>query len=149
MLTTNPSITPVPSLMDEDIPLTTFGESQTTHTTSQNHHASYQRPAPPCELLSAIPPHPQGIKPSGQELVANENIKDATGNFSVLPDELFAHIFEILDTSSLMKIGLTCKALWAFSRLDESLWRTRFLKYGLSLISPFFTVMPIIFGNLS
>ena len=70
-----------------------------------------------------VPSHPLGIKPSGNAYTASENLKSAAGYFAVLPDELLVQILEYLDASSLKDIECTCKALYAFSRLED-LWKT-------------------------
>ena len=71
----------------------------------------------------AVPSHPLGIKPSGNAYTANENLKSAAGRFSLLPDEVLVQILECLDAVSLQKIECTCKALYAFSRLED-IWKT-------------------------
>lgn len=93
-------------------------------------------PPPRPELLSILPPHWNRVKPSGQAYLATENIKIAAGPFSMLPDELIIRILEYLDILSILRIGSTCKALWAFSRLDEPLWRSIFMKYAFSSFVP-------------
>ncbi|MCJ1451808.1 hypothetical protein MMC28_002148 [Mycoblastus sanguinarius] len=70
-----------------------------------------------------IPSHPLGIKPAGNAYAAPKNIKLAVGHFSALPDDLLVQILEILDAASLKQLGITCKSLYAFSRLDD-LWKT-------------------------
>ena len=74
----------------------------------------------------AIPQHPLAIKPLGNAYVASHNLKALCGGFKTLPDELIIQILEILDASSLVRLGSTCKALYAFTRADE-LWRALFL----------------------
>ena len=71
----------------------------------------------------AVPSHPLGIKPNGNAYTANENLKSAAGYFAVLPDELLVMVLECLDAKSLRKIECCCKALYAFSRLED-LWKT-------------------------
>ena len=78
---------------------------------------------------SVIPQHPMGIKPTGNQFVAGNNIKAAAGMFSYLTDELLIQLLESLEPSPLLHIGATCKALYAFSRFDDT-WRTQFLKYA-------------------
>ncbi|EKG22316.1 F-box domain cyclin-like protein [Macrophomina phaseolina MS6] len=77
------------------------------------------------EEPAAIPPHPLGVKPAGNALTANVNLKLHAGNFAVLPDELLAQFLECLDGPTLVRLGGTCKALYAFTRFDE-LWRALF-----------------------
>ena len=71
----------------------------------------------------AVPSHPLGIKPSGNAYTANKNLKSAAGRFSLLPDEVLVQILEYLDAKSLREIECTCKALYAFSRLED-IWKT-------------------------
>lgn len=75
----------------------------------------------------AVPSHPLGIKPAGNALTASENIKSRCGLFACLPDELLSHIFESFEADVLIRLGSTCRALYAFTRLDE-LWRALFVR---------------------
>lgn len=73
----------------------------------------------------AIPGHPMGVKPSGNALLAVENLRDAIGTFGILPDDLILILLEFLDGSSLLRIGRSCKAFYAFTRAEE-LWKGLF-----------------------
>jgi hypothetical protein len=75
----------------------------------------------------AIPSHPLGVKPSGNALLATHNLRDAIGAFRPLPDELVLLLLEFLDGPSLLRIGRTCKALYAFTRAEE-LWKALFVE---------------------
>lgn len=75
----------------------------------------------------AVPCHPLGVKPSGNALVAASNLRDALGSLSVLADEVILMILEYLDPSSLLKLGRTCKALYAFTR-SEDVWKTLLIR---------------------
>jgi hypothetical protein len=75
----------------------------------------------------AVPSHPLGIKPAGNALTASENIKSRCGLFACLPDELLSHILESFEADVLIRLGSTCRALYAFTRLDE-LWRALFVR---------------------
>ena len=78
-----------------------------------------------------VPLHPLMIKPAGNAYAATaikENIKSAAGIFSAVPDELLVQIIECLDGESLQRLGSTCKALYAFTRLDE-LWKQFCIEY--------------------
>lgn len=77
---------------------------------------------------AVIPCHPAGIKPNGNVYVASHNIKKAAGLFSYFADELLIQILEFVEPLSLIQLGATCKALWAFTRFED-LWRTHFVKY--------------------
>lgn len=80
-----------------------------------------------------LPPHPFGIKPTGNLYTASENAKSAAGLFSVLPDEVILQIFEFLTDRLLLRLGATCKALYAFSTLDE-LWKTLLIGYVFNVL---------------
>ncbi|KAL8695987.1 MAG: hypothetical protein Q9224_003031 [Gallowayella concinna] len=73
-----------------------------------------------------IPVHPLDIKPLGNAFTEDENIKTKAGVFALLPDELITQIMESLDLIILLRLGCTCKALYAFSR-QEDLWKILFL----------------------
>lgn len=85
---------------------------------------------------NAIPGHPMGVKPSGNALLAEENLRHAIGTFRRLPDELILMLLEWLDGPSLLQIGRTCKAFYAFTRAED-LWKALFVAYvDLSARSP-------------
>jgi hypothetical protein len=75
----------------------------------------------------AVPSHPLGIKPAGNAYTASENIKSKCGRFARLPDELMSHMLESFEADVLIRLGSTCRALYAFTRLDE-LWRALFVR---------------------
>ncbi|KAF2187764.1 F-box domain-containing protein [Zopfia rhizophila CBS 207.26] len=79
------------------------------------------------DVVSAVPTHPLGIKPAGNAYTASENIKSQCGAFARLPDELLSHVFESFDAETLVRLGGTCRALYAFTRVDE-LWRALFIQ---------------------
>ena len=81
------------------------------------------------ESLVAVPSHPLKVKPAGNAYGSVENIKSAAGLFYRLPDELIVHILEYLGPTSLLQLGCTCKAMFAFSRLEE-VWKTLFVEYA-------------------
>lgn len=70
-----------------------------------------------------VPSHPLGIKPAGNAYAASKNIRSAAGRFDSLPDELLVQILESLDAGSLRQVECTCKAVYAFARLED-LWKT-------------------------
>lgn len=74
-----------------------------------------------------IPGHPMGVKPSGNALLATENLRDAIGTFKLLPDELISMLLECLDGPDLLSIGRTCKAFYAFTRAED-LWKALFIE---------------------
>ncbi|KAL3453637.1 hypothetical protein BJX65DRAFT_128839 [Aspergillus insuetus] len=76
---------------------------------------------------NAIPGHPLGVKPSGNALLAAVNLRNAIGTFGLLPDELILILLEFLDCPSLLQLGRTCKAFYAFTRAED-LWKTIFIR---------------------
>lgn len=89
---------------------------------------------PPEEAFLAVPLHPLGIKPAGNSFTASSNIKSAAGFFSILSDETILQIVESLQAAALLRLGATCKALYAFCHFDE-LWKTLYIGYVLCLTS--------------
>ncbi|PGH05434.1 hypothetical protein GX51_02958 [Blastomyces parvus] len=80
-----------------------------------------------CDVdVDVIPSHPLGIKPSGNALTATHNIRHAIGSLALLSDELIIVLLECLDSTSLLRLGATCKALYAFTRAEE-LWKALFI----------------------
>lgn len=77
--------------------------------------------------VEAIPSHPLGVKPSGNALLATSNLRTAIGTWQLLPDELILLLLECLDGASLLGIGRTCKAFYAFTRAEE-LWKALFIR---------------------
>lgn len=75
----------------------------------------------------AIPPHPLGVKPLGNAYTTRRNLKASAGSFKRLPDELLVHFLEYLEAVDLLKLGGTCKALYAFTRFED-LWKTLFVE---------------------
>ena len=75
----------------------------------------------------AIPGHPLGVKPSGNALLAAEDLRNAIGTFNLVPDELILILLEFLDSRSLLQLGQTCKAFYAFTRAED-LWKTLFIR---------------------
>jgi F-box-like len=69
----------------------------------------------------ALPRHPLGIKPAGNAWAGARHIQRP---LQPLTDEILVTILELLDIRSLLAIGSTCRAFYAFSRFDD-LWRTR------------------------
>ncbi|KAF2730171.1 Clavaminate synthase-like protein [Polyplosphaeria fusca] len=78
------------------------------------------------DVATAVPAHPLDIKPSGNAYTASDNLKSRCGAFARLPDELLSLILESFDADALVRLGSTCRALYAFTRHDE-LWRALFI----------------------
>lgn len=124
----------------EAIPLSTLNNESTSvgleRPSSHMSQSVSRRRHPPDhpkeELPTIVPCHPHGIKPSGQVYFGTQDLKTAAGFFSLLTDDLILHLLGFLGIPSVLKVGSTCKALWAFSRLDESFWRSKYFEYALS-----------------
>lgn len=76
---------------------------------------------------SLVRRHPLGVRPSGNALTSDSNLKASFGLFAKLPDELLAQFLECLTAPSLFRLGGTCRGLHAFTR-NEELWRTLFVE---------------------
>ena len=80
------------------------------------------------ELSRGLPFHPLGVKPLGNVYDASSpNIKVGAGSFVKLPDELLLQLLEYCAAFELLKLGATCKALYAFCSYDE-LWKALFVE---------------------
>ncbi|KAJ5154253.1 uncharacterized protein N7500_009692 [Penicillium coprophilum] len=88
---------------------------------------SYPPPQDAEITRDAIPSHPLGVKPSGNALLATWSLRNAIGTFQHLPDELILLLLEGFDGPSLLRIGRTCKAFYAFTRAEE-LWKALFVR---------------------
>ncbi|KAF2088175.1 F-box domain-containing protein [Saccharata proteae CBS 121410] len=111
------------------------------YTVSEAYDSSSQRPAKKLRVgqaaadpdldaaaeHAAIPSHPLGVKPSGNALTAEVDIKARCGHFARLPDEILMQVLEYFDASILRSLGASCKALYAFTRSEE-LWRALFVE---------------------
>ena len=76
---------------------------------------------------SLVRRHPLGLRPSGNALTSTVNLKSSFGLFAYLPDELISQFLEILDPATLLRLGGTCRGLFAFTR-NEELWRALFVE---------------------
>ncbi|EKD17233.1 hypothetical protein MBM_04810 [Drepanopeziza brunnea f. sp. 'multigermtubi' MB_m1] len=83
--------------------------------------------------LHAIPQHPLGVKPSGNQYAAAavSISRNFIGSFRGLPDEVLAVFLDYLDSYTLRLLGSTCKFLYAFCRSDD-LWKTLFVQSPIS-----------------
>ena len=68
--------------------------------------------------------HPLGVRPSGNALTAEGGVvaRTAMGLLSRLDDDLVLVLLEYLDRDSLIKLGSTCRAFFAYCSYDQ-LWR--------------------------
>ncbi|RMY42418.1 hypothetical protein D0865_11988 [Hortaea werneckii] len=79
--------------------------------------------------------HPLGVRPSGNALTSSVNLKPASGTLAALPDELLIQLLETFEAPDLLRLGGTCRALYAFTRSEE-LWRALF-------VEPFILTEPV------
>jgi hypothetical protein len=77
----------------------------------------------------AFKAHPVGVKPSGNSLTTSENSASNMGLFGGLPDETVLVLLEWLDSRSLLKVGASCRGLYAYSTCDQ-LWKDLFIMYA-------------------
>ena len=86
--------------------------------------------------------HPLGVKPSGNSLAASENSVGNMGLFGGLPDETVLVLLEWLDSKSLIRVGASCRGLYAYSTCDQ-LWKDLFIMYAdfLFLYAFIFTIL--------
>jgi len=75
----------------------------------------------------AIPLHPLGVKPSGNQYTANIIARKWIGYYGIWPDEMLAIFLEYLQSQELLQLGLACKFLYAFCRSDD-LWKSLFIE---------------------
>ncbi|CVL10088.1 uncharacterized protein FPRO_04801 [Fusarium proliferatum ET1] len=76
----------------------------------------------------SIPPHPLGLKPLGnQYFFTGRNARRSIGSWRILPDEVLSLVLEQFDAAALLKLGHTCKFLYAFCHSDE-FWKPMFLR---------------------
>lgn len=71
-------------------------------------------------------PHPLGLKPLGNSLLATTNAKSNLGYLYSFPDDLILHLLSFLDQYQLLSLSRTCHALYVFTNQDQ-LWKDLFL----------------------
>ncbi len=76
---------------------------------------------------TTVPCHPLGIRPAGNSFTASVDSRVGMGSFSRLPEDLLLSFLEILGALDLLRLGQTCKALFAFTRAEE-LWKTLYVR---------------------
>ena len=79
------------------------------------------------QLGTFVRRHPLGVRPSGNVFTSKTDLKNACGSLAVLPDELLVQLLETLQVSDLLRLGSTCRALYAFTS-NEELWRALFVE---------------------
>jgi hypothetical protein len=82
-------------------------------------------------LDNESPSHPLLVKPSGNALTSEIDLRSSMGAFGRLPDAMILLLLEYLDQKSLIQIGSTCRALFAYSAYDQ-LWRDLAAEQALS-----------------
>ena len=79
-------------------------------------------------MANAIPVHPLGVKPLGnQYLATGPNARVSMGRFRLFPDEMLMSFLEYLDAAALRAIGSACRFLYAACRYDD-LWKSLYLE---------------------
>ncbi|TFB06054.1 F-box protein [Trichoderma ghanense] len=82
------------------------------------------------ETNDSIPTHPLGLKPLGNQYLADgPNARRNIGTWATLPEEMLALVLEGFDKSSLLSLGSTCKYMYAFCHSEE-LWKALYLRSG-------------------
>jgi F-box-like len=104
-----------------------YGEAAPDACSSSYSGQSYFTSLPAESNHDTIPCHPLGVKPSGNGWVAAHNLRRAIGAFMVLPDEVLLILLEHFGSSTILKLGCTCKALYAFAR-SEDVWKSLFIR---------------------
>lgn len=94
-----------------------------------NHIAENDSSTTDSSMPESIPVHPLGVKPLGNQYFTPGPSARASlgGLFGHLPDEMILRLVECFDSHSLMKLGATCRFLYALCHLDE-LWKAIFLE---------------------
>jgi hypothetical protein len=81
------------------------------------------------EDVDILPPHPLGVRPEGNAYTDDSSfsVRQKSGHFASLSDELTMHLLEYLDAHTLLSFGSTCKTLYGFAHYDE-LWKSLFIQ---------------------
>ena len=79
------------------------------------------------DSVSTFHAHPLGVKPSGNALTSDENAATSIGAFGALPDEMILTLLEWLDSESLLRLGASCRGLFAYATTDQ-LWKDLFIE---------------------
>lgn len=73
-------------------------------------------------LNNSVRRHPLGVRPSGNALTADQDLSLSMGIFGRIPDALLLLLLEYLDQDALLRLGHTCKGLFAYTTHDQ-IWR--------------------------
>lgn len=71
---------------------------------------------------SCLRKHPLGLRPSGNALTSKQDLSLSMGIFGRIPDTLLLLLLEYLDQPALLRLGHTCRGLFAFTAYDQ-IWR--------------------------
>lgn len=66
--------------------------------------------------------HPLLVRPSGNALTSDDDLRPSMGLFGRLPDDMVLALLEFLDQKALTNLGSTCRGLFAYTTYDQ-LWR--------------------------
>ena len=78
----------------------------------------------------SIPRHPLRVKPLGNQYLTDvPNARCSIGLWAVLPDEVLMIVLEQFGQRELLRLGSTCRFLYAFCHSEE-LWKALFLSYA-------------------
>ncbi|GJN68680.1 F-box and JmjC domain-containingprotein [Purpureocillium lilacinum] len=95
---------------------------------SHEHYESKANHAGVVTDAASIPSHQLGVKPLGNRYLSNApNARASVGTWAMMPDEMLTVILEHFGKSDLIRLGSTCKFLYAFCHLDE-IWKALFLQ---------------------
>ncbi|KJZ73609.1 hypothetical protein HIM_06942 [Hirsutella minnesotensis 3608] len=76
----------------------------------------------------SIPLHPLRVKPLGNRYLSRgPHARANVGAWQQLPDEVLMAVLELLDQNVLLRLGATCKFLYAFCHAEE-LWKALYLR---------------------
>ncbi|UNI14500.1 hypothetical protein JDV02_001122 [Purpureocillium takamizusanense] len=96
-----------------------------------NSHEHYESNANDVGFVTdaeSIPSHQLGVKPLGNRYLSNApNARASIGFWAMMPDELLTGILEHFGKPDLVRLGSTCKFLYAFCHLEE-FWKALFLQ---------------------
>ena len=117
-------MTRLTSTLDHHEPIHSYSERDVDHPSKRPKYESNSIPlSGETGNTLIVPSHPLGIRPLGNAYTARQNLKTNAGALAILPDESLLQILEFLDAPDLLRVGATCKALFAFSRAEE-LWKS-------------------------
>lgn len=76
----------------------------------------------------SIPTHPLGVKPLGNRFLSDgPDARNGLGAWAALPDEVLMVVLEHFDQSAILRLGSTCRFLYAVCHSEE-IWKPLFLQ---------------------